>query len=262
MPFEKSLASIRAFRRYCQKSPSVRRAIALDRCIHTLTDAGVNGQSIHTASEVFTHWGDPLDDAGKLFLRSCLLEFDTGRGSVLVAGASALPLVLGAAGNAMEHKRNVWCFDQDTHWVHVLRTWLEQFSIKNTFLISAAPVLLQHMVRYRIDTRRLPSDFGLVVCEGSRGSPRNPLSTLQHFGNHLAPSFTLLARKINVEKDSPILMQWARDHGATFVIINKKEGFVKISRRAVASLPDDQPQRVEINQSTPLAVASHAVGLS
>lgn len=258
MLFEKLLHKSGTLRRYWQKSHSVKRAMALDRSIDTLVNGGIGSHTVNAASEVFRHWGDPLDEAGEVYLRSCLLEFDSGRGSVLVAGASALPLVLGAAGSATEDKRNVWCFDQDNHWIHVLRTWLVQFGIKNIFLISAAPVVLQNMVRYRIDTRRLPDDFGLLLCEGGRGTPRNPLSTLQHFGDHLAPGFTLLARKVNVDDDGPLLMQWARDHGATFVIINKKEGFVKVSRKAVnraVNKADEKPDTQAGESQTRMAAA-------
>lgn len=233
-PFGKSGAIYKVWKR----GNGVRRYLALDKSIETLIAREIDSHTVDTAAELFRQWGDPLDEAGETYLRSCVLEYAGGKGSVLIAGVSALTLAIGAAGHGSESERNIWCFEQDLHWIHVIRQWLEQFQIKGTFLIYAPAVILQNMVRYRIDTRRLPSDFSLVICEGGKGTPRNPLSTLQHFGDHLAASFTLLARRVNIDDEGPMLMQWAKDHGATFVVINKKDGFIKVSRRAVAKQPD------------------------
>ena len=121
---------------------------------------------------------------------------------MLMSGASAMTLVMGAVGSQGDTTK-LWCFEQDKQWGQVIRTWLQQYEIRNTFLICAAPYLSQNLVRYQLDTKRLPKDFDLVLCEGSSGTPANPLSTLLQFGDHLAPTFTMLARKVNVEKDGP-----------------------------------------------------------
>jgi hypothetical protein len=231
--------------RFWKRTAGLRRYIALDRSVNALVAGGLDSRTAGIANNLFKHWGTPLDQAGESYMRSCLTELETSKGSVLMSGASAMTLVIGAVGSHNDD-RNLWCFEQDKHWGQMIRTWLKQYQIRNTFLISAAAVLFQNKVCYRVDTKRVPKNFGLVLCEGTSGTPANPVSTLQQFGDHLSPTFTLLARKVNVEKDGPLMMRWARDHGASFVIINKQDGFVKIYRDAEKKVKPNGPVKFEV----------------
>lgn len=220
-----------SIREFFARRRRLRHFLDIDRCIKSLVTDGAGPESSAHARELFRALGDPLDGSTERYIQNCLTEYQASEGSVLITGAGALTLTLGAIGNG-DDQRTIWCFDEDPHWTRVLRSWLAQYDINNTFLITTAPALIRNMVRYRIDPRRLPSNFGLVLCEGTRGSVKNPFSVLVHFGHHLSPSFTLLARNVNVEEDAPLLCRWAKRHGAAFKVLDDKEGVVKVSRKA------------------------------
>jgi len=224
---------------------AVRRQMALHGCIERLIESGVDARAPGVALELYRHWGDPLDQARESYLRSCFAEFDQTRESIYVAGASLMTLVLGAVGTTGE-SRKVWCFEQDPHWSAVVRSWINQYKIKNTYVIAAPPALSANLVRYTIDTKRLPKNFSLVLCEGSRATPKSVISTLHHLSGHLSTVFTVLARKVSLDRDGPILKQWAQKNNATFVVVNKRDGFIKISRRTLARRAAPQDAIVEV----------------
>lgn len=207
-----------------------KRRNALHKKVVSLIGKQSDPRAAQLAVDLYELWGDPLDQARESYVRSCLKEFESAEGHVLVSSASLMTLILGAV-SANDRGRNVWCLEQDPHWTNVIRSWLAQYAIKGTYVISAPPTVRGGMVRYRVDTKHLPKNIGLILCDGSSATPGSALSTLLSIGPHLAPEFTVFARKIRVDEDGPLLKRWAMKNDATFVVVNNRDGFVKISRR-------------------------------
>ncbi|MBD3649589.1 MAG: hypothetical protein HUJ31_19525 [Pseudomonadales bacterium] len=207
-----------------------RQQAALHKCFLQLMAAGPdNPRTPGIALKLYELWGDPLDQARESYLRSCLKEFDESEGHVLVSSASLLGLILGALSNG-DKDRTVWCLEEDPHWTHVLRSWLKRYGIKGTHVISAPVTVKAGTVRYRIHPRHLPRNIGLVLCDAPSASPGSALSMLLSVSGNFASDFTLLARKIRAG-DGSLMKRWTMKHDATFVMVNKRDGFIKISRR-------------------------------
>ena len=121
--------------------------------------------------------------------------------------------------------------EHDSHWVRVLRSWLTQYAIKGTYILEMSLVVVSNLVRYQILTKHLPKNVTAVFCERKGASPGGTLSTLLTVSNHLAEEFTVFARDVDLEVEGALLKQWARKNGASLVVVDKKDGFIKIARQ-------------------------------
>ena len=226
--FSNRIAADTIFHRLWFRVAALRRQIALGRCIETLISKGAGPRAPAIANTLYELWGDPLDQVRESYLRSCIIEFGEANGSVLMSGASMTTLILAAIGMSRE-PRKFFCFEEDQHWCAVIKSWLNQYKIQNTYMINAATSLTSKSVRFSVETKQLPKDFGLILCEGSRASPKSVISTLQTFSKQLGSSFTILARNVKIEKDEPVLKKWASENNATYVVVDKLDGFIKIA---------------------------------
>lgn len=207
-----------------------RHQAALHKCMLQLIARGSDPRAAGIALKLFKLWGDPLDQPRESYLRSCLREFHEVDGPVLVSGASLMVLILGAI-SAGDKNRTIWCLEQNPHWANVLRSWIDRYGIKGTYIINAPATVKSGIVRFRVDVNDLPNNIGLVLCDGPRASAGSAFSTLLTVGTSLSPAFTIFARKIKIDSEGPLIKRWALKHGATFVLLNKGDGFAKISRR-------------------------------
>jgi len=182
------------------------------------------------AVDLYCSWGDELNESRESYLRSCIKEFQNIEGDVLVSSASLLTLVLGAV-SADNKSRRVWCMEHDSHWVRVLRSWLTQYAIKGTYILEMPLVVVSNLVRYQILTKHVPKNITAVFCERKGVSPGGTLSTLLTVSHHLAPEFTVFARDVDLEVEGALLKQWTRKNDASLVVVDKKDGFIKIARQ-------------------------------
>ena len=212
------------------RAEATKRRNLLHKRIMNLIARNTGPRAANAAVELYELWGDTLDPAREAFVRSCLSEFETTSGHALISSASLMTLVMGAVSDG-DRDRTVWCLEQNAHWTNVMRSWLDQYAIRGTYVIAAPSTVRGGMVRYRIDTRHLPQNIGMVVCDEVGASPGATLSTLLSIAPHLAPEFTLFARKVRLDEDGPLLRRWAMKNDATFVAVNQRDGFIKISRR-------------------------------
>ena len=202
-------------------------------------------------SELYAFWGDPLSAADEQFLRSTLAEANAAEGPILLAGASLLTLILGALCDKTPIQgKQVWCLENDRHWANLIRSWLTEYRVNGAHVIQSQPKLFDDFVWYAVDTGRLAKTYRLIICDGARSTPKGVIGCVQRLGDRFDSRFTLLAKNV---KDASVLRElnaWAKAHNAKFALIDKQEGFIKISRNAVSSVQDqDLPGVKEI--STP-----------
>ena len=223
----RGLASLRA------QAAMFERHRGFDRCLRKLRASTGGDVPIGVVSELYAHWGDPPSQADESFLRSCLAEAARATGPIVQCGASLLTLVLGSLcqGDATA-ARQLWCLEHDTHWASVIRSWLTQCRIGNTHVITSRAQLADGFVWYGVDPGRLPGNVALLLCEGARATPQGLIGTLQRMGTRLAPGSTVLARRVGAADDVRTVQAWAKAHDAACVVVDRQQGFVKLSRRA------------------------------
>jgi hypothetical protein len=219
------------------------RCRGMDRCLRKLDFPPGEPVPMGTVAELYAHWGDPLPQAAEAFLRSALAEAARAEGPIVQCGAGLATLVLGRLCHAAgQQARQLWCLDHDPHWSNVVRSWLTQYQIRSTHVITSRARLFDGYVWYGVEPARLAANISLVLCEGARAAPTGALGTLARLGDRLAPRFTLLTRGLTSSSDLKQLDTWARTNDATCVVIDRQEGFVKIARRPPGTDGTDQAE--------------------
>jgi hypothetical protein len=204
-------------------------------------------------AELYAFWGDPLSARDEQFLRSCLAEASAARGPILLAGANLLTLVLGAlCTKDPQPGRQVWCLESDRQWANVIRSWLTEYRISGAHVIQSPARLFDDYVWYSVDTKRLAKGYQLLICDGARSTPRGALGAISRIDDRLEDRFTLLARNVKEHAVMHRLNDWARANDAKFALIDKQEGFLKVSRQppavsesATAATPAQRPGMVK-----------------
>lgn len=212
------------------------RHYAIDRCLRRCLRA-ISGESNDPVpkdlvSEIYAHWGDPLTQSGENYLRSCFAEARKTEGHILQCGTSLLTLLLGALCAASESKaKQLWCLEHDAHWANLMRSWITQYEVNASHVISARAELFGPYVWYAIDPARLADRFSLVLCDGANATPQGVLGTLDKLADRLALDAVILVRKVGKAADLKALAQWAETNNAACAVVDKREGFIKISCR-------------------------------
>ena len=230
------LATYKGVRALRAQAALFERHRGFDRCMRKLNITADEPVPMATLAELYAHWGDPLSQGAESYLRSCLAEAARATGPIVQCGASLLTLVLGSMSSATDRPgKQVWCLEHDTHWASVVRSWLTQYRIGSAHVITSRAQLFGEYVWYGVDCGRLADKIALLLCDGARATPQGIIGALHRLGDRLAPDCTVLARKIARAEDLKALNAWAKSHGASCVIVDRQEGFVKIARRSAGT---------------------------
>lgn len=236
------------------------RQHGFDKCMQQITNAE---QPINASllAELYAFWGDPLSATDEQFLRSALAEAEAADGPILLAGASLMTLILGALCDREPAKaKQVWCLENDRHWANLIRSWLTEYRVNGAHVIQSQTRLFDDSVWYAVDTGRLAKTYKLIICDGGRSTPKGAIGTVRRLSDRFDARFTLLARNV---KDTTVLRElngWAKDNDATFALIDKQQGFIKLTRHAEqAPKASDQTNRPQPVRSA--VAAGRAAGV-
>jgi hypothetical protein len=239
------LRTYKGMRTLREQAALFERYRGFDRCMRKLSFTEGQPVPLGPVAELYAHWGDPLSQSSESYLRSCLAQAMHARGAIVQCGASLLTLVLGKLCNASQHTaKQLWCLEHDAHWANTVRSWLTQYRVGSTHVITSRAHMFEGYVWYAVDTARLADQVSLVLCDGARATPSGILGTLTRLDGRLALDCTILARKVSRMEDLRELNLWAKSHDAACVIVDRQEGFVKVSLRSsahasqVSSRPD------------------------
>lgn len=227
------------------------RQHGFDRCMQRIVEGTQLPVPSSLLADLFAYWGDPLGPRDESYLRSCLAEVTATDGAILQCGAGLSTLVLGALCHRSEIKtRQLWCLENDRHWANTMRSWLTEYRVTNTHVIHSRAQMFDNHAWYAVDTARLAKHYSLVLCEGARASPKGALGALCRLGDRLGRDFVLLARDVSHPADLKELKRWADANAAKIVLVDRQEGFVKISRQTAAQNPDDaSPQNPRMKRA-------------
>lgn len=207
-----------------------------DRCMRRLGQDPADPAPFAAVAELFAHWGDPLSQNGESFVRSAIAHAGQARGPIVQCGSSVLTLVLGALCHAdAEKSKQLWCLEHDTHWANTLRSWLTQYQLTATHVIASRAHLFDGYVWFAVDTSRLPDQVSLVFCDGARATANGMVGALTRLQGRLAAEFTVLGRRVVRAEDLKQIHLWAKTHDARCVVVDREEGFVKVSRQRAAT---------------------------
>lgn len=227
-------ATLNGLRSLRNQAALFERMRSFDRCMRRLRAVTDPSPPMSTVGELYAHWGDPLTQADESYLRSCLGEAARAGGPIVQCGASLMSVVIGSLTCHAEPPRPLWCLEHDAHWANVLRSWLTQYQIANVHVITSRAQMGDGYVWYGVDPGRLARDISLLICEGARATPHGVIGALKRVGDRLATEFTVLARHVSRADDLREIAAWARARDAACVVVDRQQGFIKISRRRSA----------------------------
>lgn len=197
-------------------------------------------------ADLYAHWGDPLSQNDEVYVRSCLAEATAADGAILQCGTGLMTLLLGAVCDREDNKaKHVWCLENDEHWANMMRSWLTEYRIRKAHLINAPAESFVGYTWYGIDTNRLAKKYALVICDGARATPRGAIGTIKQIESRLADNFAILARNISKASELKYLAGWAKNRGASFAVVDRREGFVKLSQQSITHATDDDQKLPE-----------------
>jgi len=197
-------------------------------------------------ADLYANWGDPLAPNVEVYLRSCPAEASAADGAILQCGTSLMTLLLGAICDREDsNTKRVWCLEHDEHWANMMRSWLTEYRIRKAHLINAPAESFVGYTWYGIDTNRLAKKYALVICDGARATPRGAIGTIKQIESRLADNFAILARNISKASELKYLAGWAKNRGASFAVVDRREGFVKLSQQSITHATDDDQKLPE-----------------
>ena len=207
---------------------------------------------------LYANWGDPLTQNDEVYLRSCLAEAAVAEGAILQCGTSLMTLLLGTVCDRADNKsKHVWCLEHDEHWANVMRSWLTEYRIQKAHMISARAEMFEGYAWYGINTDRLAKKYSLVICDGARATPSGVIGAIKQIDAKLAKNFVILARNISKPGELKFLAAWAKAKGASFALVDKSAGFVKLSQQSLSrdTAAPQSAMKAKIKKSGPVKTA-------
>jgi hypothetical protein len=208
------------------------RQRGFDRSVKALKSGNSAAATDRLVADLFAYWGDPLQQSDERFLRSCLAEAQAAEGPILQCGTSLTTLVLGAICDQSEqNKKQLWCLEHDSHWSNLMRSWLTEYQVRSAHVIHSRARMFDNYVWYSLDPDRLAKRYSLIICDGCRETAQGAIGTITRLHKRIADKFVILIRNVKSTPDLKYLASWAKTHDASCVLVDKKEGFVKIASK-------------------------------
>jgi hypothetical protein len=130
---------------------------------------------------------------------------------VLECGSGLTTVLL--ALTAAPHDVDVWTFEHDLSWYRAMRRVLSWFRLSGINLCHTPLIRHGELMWYEAPLRRLPSRFGLVVCDGPPGStPGGRRGLVPILGDRLAGA-TILVDDAERPSERAMLADWADTWG-------------------------------------------------
>ncbi len=193
---------------------------------------------------LYRDWGDSLSEDDWQFTNKCVDEALLTDGPILQCGSSLGTFVLGAVCHAsVSPNKHLWTLEHHTHWGNLIRARLAQYAIDKAHVINTPSEIFDDFVWYVVDPSKLPDNFKLVICDGSRALPSSVQGLLTRLGDRLDHRCVILVRNIKRPKDLNFLAKWAKQRGAPYILDGKEHPYVKIAlrdQRPEAALKEDR----------------------
>lgn len=232
MALVQALGGFEGMRGMRERKDVLTRHFQFDRALRQLINAKGDGLPRDVIPELFAHWGDPINRSGESYIRSCLAHVENSTGHILQCGANLTTLLLGVLCTRLNREdKRVWCLADDTHWANVIRSWLTQYGITHTHVIVSPPQLYDNYVWYGVDPKQFPKDFALALCTGGSARVTGAIGLVERMPQRMSEDCVLLAQQVVKAADQRHLHDWAKSKGLGCVLVDKKEGFLKVAKQ-------------------------------
>ena len=212
--WRKALGLQHRFDKAMRKAVTQRNAIVADK---------------EVVQDIFNGLGETSLRADHPYVTTALENAAVVEGPVVQCGANPLTLLLAII---MQHRAEyLWTLEHNPSWAQMLGNVLKRYDIRAGQLIQAPAEAFGDHIWYVVDTKTLPRNIELILCDGSNVLPNGMRGVVRRLQNHLSPRCQLLVRNTVRPKDLDFASKWAKEQGAPFILNDKCEPFVKIALR-------------------------------
>jgi predicted O-methyltransferase YrrM len=167
-----------------------------------------------TLAELVYGWGNPAWSAKPDYLDGIMRAIDATTGPILECGNGLSTLVAGLW--AKRRGFQVWSLENEPVWANVAERLVRHFQFDNVTVCLSPLRDYGDYVWYDPPSDRLPSDFGLVLCDGPAGdTPGGRYGLLPMMRPFLAHPCVVLLDDVAREGELHILDRWISETGAT-----------------------------------------------
>lgn len=231
MELVKSIGNFDGVRSMRARKDVFSRHYQFDRLVRQMLNAEEGPLPHVLVPELFAHWGDPASRIGESYIRSCLAHAEECNGHILQCGPGLMTLVLGIlCTRQASDKKRVWCLADDAHWANVMRSWLTQYGITHTHVVVSRPQMFDGFVWYSVDPEQFPEEFALTLSNGGHSAVSGVTGLTERMSQHLRKDCVVLARQVLSGTDQQRLQSWAKSHDLSCVLVDKQEGFLKVTK--------------------------------
>lgn len=198
---------------------------AMRRFIADPADALEPGSDL--LGELIAAWGNLGWIAQEGYLRECIAHALRSTGPTLECGSGLSTLLLAAV--AQRQGREHWALEHLAEWGMKVDRCAVRHRLRSVRLFTAPLKSYSGFAWYDPPLARLPSSFGLVVCDGP------PAETLGgRYGlvpimrGHLAPGCVILLDDAEREQEREIARRWQLELDASYQFVADDKPFIRL----------------------------------
>jgi len=206
------------------------RQYRFDRAIRAaLTSGGPANLEPQWVTDILAGFGDTSLSAEDPYVTAVLTSAATIEGPILQCGAGPMTLLLALV---MQRRSDyLWTLEHNPSWAQCLRSLMARYDIRSGNLLQAPAEAFGDHIWYVLDTKQLPREFGLVLCDASNVLPTGLRGVVRRLDKQLSQRCVLLVRNSTRPKDLDFASKWAKQRNAPFILNDKGDPFVKIALR-------------------------------
>ena len=154
-------------------------------------------------------WGNIGYSASARYLQQVERIFRASDGPVLECGSGATTLLIALL--AERYNRKAWTFEHHGHWSYHVSEVLDALELKQVTVCHAPLKSYGDFEWYDVPSE-LPSDFGMVICDGPPGRIRGGRYGLfPVMGDHLDPACRILLDDTHRKNEQDLIKRWERE---------------------------------------------------
>lgn len=161
-------------------------------------------------------WGNAAWSVQYEFMEAIVEYARRTNGPVLESGPGLSSLLMATC--ARDPRLEIWSLEHNASWAEKLSQRFAQLGMTHVKIVHAPLVSYGDYDWYDLKSAALPTDFGLVLCDGPPSDTRGGrYGMLPQISGRLRPDSVILIDDMKRQAEQDMLDAWVADYGGTFV---------------------------------------------
>ncbi len=172
-------------------------------------------------------WDNESWSAQHEFLAAVLRHCDSADGPILECGSGLSTVLLGLV--AQRRGNTVWSLEHEPFWAERVAAALDRHGVTSVRLCRCDLRSYGAYTWYAPPLERMPSGFGLVVCDGPPGdTPGGRYGMLPIMKTRLARRCVILLDDVQRPAEREVAERWAQELQAPYRVVGREKPFAVI----------------------------------